>query len=215
MSKDQIILSALAEIEAPTFAHLEQIFERYALEKVENTIRPISISDEGGKTVAVYFAVQDEQFHLAVYVNKETKEVTGMDLIPYSYVYFRATSTELSFTELQKNLSFEASSGWNKGEKSKLGLEHTYEFSSLCIQREESPHQIEEKITELVELLMEDKEGIMRLSQCADTKIVVVIDYEIGNGMLGEIHLDKTIVKTITELGCSISFDLYASGKRL
>jgi hypothetical protein len=62
--------------------------------------------------------------------------------------------------------------------------------------------------------LEQDKVGIKRIVEEANGCIQVAMDIHNGNGMLGGMALDADDIKTMSDLGRSINFDLYVSGKR-
>lgn len=213
MTTNNLIQKAIEEIENREFGTTKQLLEIHDVTYEGNKpkVEKIEIDDEKG-TAIVYFPITAQKFHLAIYLKiKPEISVNWVEIEPNYSVYFRATSEVLDYRELCVMTTLTPSNGWNKGDKRKLGG-LSYKFSCMELLVNDNPNTFETKLKTLLDLLEQDKEGIINLGNNANGHIQVIINFHNGNTMLGGPMIDKNTIKRISALNLEIDFDLYAEG---
>jgi len=213
MIEEQVSIKVGQEIKGKTWGVTEQFLQVHDIVLVNGQPKIERIdTDKADGTIIAYVPVKDEPFYFAVYFdNKESLNIAGIGTESYNSVYFRATSDKLTFDELTSLTTIKSTGGWDKGQKRKLGT-GIYEFSSINIEPNPEPDEFEDKMKKLLDLLEQDNEGIKKLGDRADGQIQVAIKFHNGNTMLGGPHLDKEIIRRLSDLNLSVDFDLYADG---
>lgn len=212
MTEEQIRNIAIAELTKPTLGGTEQYLEIHSAVKENGAIKVDRIDLEGKDEIGiVYIPIEGEYFHFAVYVDLKKSEVTGVGTESWNRVYFRATSEEHSFQELQAMTTLEPTDFWNKGDLRSNG-KTSYSFSSFKLLPNPEPDEFEDKLRKLLDVIETDSKGIQKLVETADVGIIVAMNFHNGNGMLGGMYIDEESIKRISRLNLSIDFDLYADG---
>jgi len=213
MSDDIIIEKAIQEIETKTWGITEQFLEVHEILYAGG--KPVIAGFDKSRAdgvVIVYFAVKDEPFTYAIYFDTLPQiAFRWMGTVAECKVYFSATSEELSFEELLAITTLRPATGWNKGDIRKPGKTH-HTFSRLSLAPGQGPGMFEDKLNKLLDLLEQDKEGVLALVEKANGYIEVAIQFHNGNGMLGGPHIDRACMRRMAELNLSVDFDLYATG---
>ena len=215
MTNTLIIQKAIEEIEAKTLGATQQFLEVHQVVYLDGKpkVARVDTEKEDG-TAIVYFPVVDEKFFVAVYLDTKLKiSVRHIDTEPYHSVYFRATSKELSFSELTALTTLTPTDGWNINDKKKYGNSH-YKFSALEFEPNPGADEFDDKIKNLLDFLGQDKDGVKILVEKANGYIQVATSFHNGNTMLGGHHLDKEIIKHMASLNLAINFDIYADGNK-
>ncbi|MDR2236923.1 MAG: DUF4279 domain-containing protein [Chryseobacterium sp.] len=213
MTEKEIAELIQNELIHKSWGFTEQISELHSpLYNKDDSIQIENItSDHDEQTV--YVPLLNESFYLTFYINSEKKEITGISTEPQILIYFKAISENMNCSELKKMTLLEISESWNKGDqkKSQTG---SYHFSGIKIESDKKPDRFEKKMEAFLSKLQKDRNGIIQLSQLAETTIQVLIDFHNGNGLLGGPFLSKNNIKQLADLNLSVDFDLYVSGKQ-
>ncbi|UOE37003.1 DUF4279 domain-containing protein [Chryseobacterium oryzae] len=210
MTVPQIIEVIQSELKNKAWGITEQILEIHNPIFVDNKIQIENIVKNENE-ISVFIPIENEKFYLTFYINSEKMEIIGISTEPNISIYFKATSEELSETELQNFTKLEITKSWNKGELRKLG-NTSHSFSCIIIEPNKKPNNFESKIAELIEELEKDKSGIQKLSENANGYIQVIMEFHNGNGMIGGPNLSEEIIKSLNGLKLSLDFDFYVSG---
>ncbi|TDS17657.1 DUF4279 domain-containing protein [Sphingobacterium paludis] len=199
------------ELKNQEFGVTEQILEIHSPALLENKLQIANVAFKGD-AVSVFIPIEGEHFYLVFYIDTEKREITGISTEPYISVYFKATSKELSASELNGYTNLELSESWNKGDK-KPSERAFYSVSGIIIEPNTKPNDFETKFKELISELKKDKAGVQQLAKFADGYIQVVMDFHNGNGILGGPNLNEANIRDLNDLGLSIDFAFYASGR--
>ena len=213
MFEEQVSIKVGQEINDKTWGVTEQFLQVHDIVIVNGRPKIERIdTDKVDGTVIAYLPVKDEPFFMAIYFdNKKDLNIRGIGTESKNQVYFRATSEQLTLSNLASMTTLKATDGWNKGDTRKLG-KGNYSFSSFEIEPNPEPDEFEDKLVKLLDLLETDRRGIKRLVDEADGGISVAITFHDGNGMFGGPHLDRQTVKRLSDLNLSVDFDLYGDG---
>lgn len=209
------IQKAIQELSAPTFAITEQILDRYVIKKNDvSPLAPVRIA-EGEDDMVLLFEVEEYSWYVAVFVRKETKEVSWIDTVPKVRACLRVTSEQHSFEELKAMLPLHSTSGWSKGDHMSFDATRTYDFSRLYLEPTYTGYTTEQCISDLVAYLERDRKGLEKIIQSTHVYIEVVINFEIGNGLVPGYYVDNDLLARIAALGLGVGFDFYVSGVAL
>ncbi len=212
MTDKQVIDLIEKEFKEKTFGVTEQYLEIHSPIYIDGRLKVERIDKErkDGLIIA-YLPVLNERFYFAVYIDSETNEITNVGTEADHRVYFWATSETLSVEELKEITILKPTEFWNKGDLRKDGIPNR-NFSHFKIRPNPEPDEFEDKLTKLLDLLEQDKEGIKQLVNIADGYIQVAMDIHNGNGMLGGETINADNIRKMSELGLSINFDIYVGG---
>ena len=213
MTDTLIIQKATEELSAKAFGVTEQFLKIHEVvyENDKPKIARVDTEKEDG-TAIVYFPVKDEKFYLAIFVDTMPEvSVRHVNIESYNSVYFIAVSEVYSFDELSKMTELKSTDGCNKGDKRSGNV--SWKRSSIFFEPNPEADEFEDKLKKLLDLLEQDKIGVASLIDKANGHIQVASSFHNGNTMLGGHHLDKGIIKRMSNLNLAIDFDLYADGK--
>ncbi|MCS4228856.1 DUF4279 domain-containing protein [Sphingobacterium sp. BIGb0165] len=210
MTTTEIIELIEFELKFKEWGITEQFLEIHAPALFENKIQigNIVINQSG---ISVYIPIENERFYLVMYIDSNKKEIIRISIEPHITIYFKATSAELSETELRNYTNLEITESWNKGDK-KASRKSTYNFSGIIIEPSKKPNDFASKLDELISELKKDKVGVRKLSKIADGYIQVDMDSHYGNGMIGGPNLNEVNIRELNNLGLSIDFYFCVSG---
>ena len=211
MTDEQAITLIEKEFKDKTFGVTEQYLEIHAPIYINNELQVARIDRDHDKLIIAYLPVQDERFYFAVYINGDSDEIISIDTEPAHWVYFFATSNNLSETELKAMCSLSVYESWNKGDLKRNGRS-AHQNSGLKIMPNSEPDEFEDKLDKLLTYLETDKNGISELVEKAECYIQVAMDIHNGNGMIGGPNISRENVSRMHNLGLSINFDLYVGG---
>lgn len=213
MFEEQVSIKVRQEINDKTWGVTEQFLQVHDLVLVDGQPKIDRIdADKSDGTVIAYLPVKDEPFFMAFYFdNKVDLKIRAIGTESKNQVYFRVTSDKLSFSDLASMTTIKASDGWSKGETRKFG-NGTYRFSSFGVEPNPEPDEFEDKLTKLLDILETDNKGIRELADKANAGISVAMTFHDGNGMFGGPHLERQVIKRLSDLNLSVDFDLYADG---
>lgn len=204
----------LKELNDKTFAVTEQYLEIHSPIIIDGKLKIDRIDREkDNEVVIVYLPVENEPFHFAVYIDRESYEIIAFDIQAFHNVYFIATSDSYSLQELNAITKLTSTSSHDIGSKRMYG-NSIYEFSSFEICPNPEPDEFEDKLKKLLDVLEEDFDGIRQLVQLADGCIQVASSFHNGNGMIGGHNIDQDDIKRLNEMNLSINFDIYVSGNK-
>ncbi|MFC6267855.1 DUF4279 domain-containing protein [Frigoriflavimonas asaccharolytica] len=212
MREEQLIEIIQHELIDKTWGITEQILKIHSPDYIDDKIQFANVV-EFENEITVYLPIKDEKFYLIFYIDSIKNEIIGISTEAYISIYFKATSENLTINELKNCTSIEISKGWNKGDHRKFGIGN-YNFSCIIIKPNVKPSTFQIKLSEIINLLNQDKKGIKKLSEIANGYIQVVMEFHDGNGMIGGPNLSSLNLKLLHELGLSIDFDLYTAGNR-
>lgn len=171
------------------------------------------IDREGTDGVVIaYLPIVDEQFYLAIYIDEIQQEIFNIGTESKNKVVFRATSEACSMDELASFTKLPVQTKWNKGEL-KPNKKVVNKFSCIEIELNPEPDSVEDKLTKLLELLVQDKAGIPKLVANANGYIQIYMDFHNGNQLLGGLSLSKEHVQRMAELNLGFDVDVAAWGK--
>lgn len=213
MTEILIIEKAINELQTKSLGTTQQFLDIHEIEYVDNRPKVLSVdTDKENGTAIVYFAVKDEKFYLAVYLDTSSEvAVRHVGAQSYNSVYFKATSDTLNLEQLASLTKLKATGGWNKGDKRKLGNSY-HKNSSIHFEPNPEPDEFGDKLTKLINFLEQDRQGVTELIDKVNGYIQVVTVFHNGNTMLGGHHLDKQTIKRLGDLNLEIDFDIYAEG---
>lgn len=181
----------------------------------DNQPRIERIDREGTDGIIIaYLPIVDEQFYLAVYIDEVQQEIFNIGTESKNKVVFRATSETYSMDDLACFTNLPVLTKWNKGElkpNKKVGNK----FSCIEIEPNPEPDSVEEKLTNLLKLLVQDKVGIAELVANANGYIQIYMDFHNGNQLLGGLSLSKAHVQRMAELNLGFDVDVAAWGEPL
>ncbi len=150
---------------------------------------------------------------MAVYLDTQPDiSVRSIYIEPYHCVSFKASSKTLPLGQLAEFTTLKTRGGWNKGDKMKSG-NATYKDSLLVIEPNPEVDEFDDKMNKLLNYLEQDPEGINKLVDSAGGYIQVASIFHNGNTMLGGNHLNKEMIRRMSNLNLAIDFDLYAKGE--
>ena len=208
-----IIGKAIEEIKTKSFGTTEQFLAVHEVVYDNDMPKAKRVDIQGDENTAiVYFPVKGVSFYLAVYLDTEPEiSVRHVGTEPCSIVYFRATSDTLSLSDISGLTRLGYTSGWDKGDKRKLG-DLRYNFSAFHFEPNPEPDELKDKLNKLLDFLESDKSGVASLVEKANGYIQVAIYYHYGSSSLGGIHLNRELMKRLSALNLELDFDLYAEG---
>lgn len=212
ITDEQIIQLIETELRDQSLGGTEQYLAIHAPVLEEGRLRVDRIDRERADVIVAYLPVIDQRFYFAFYIDPQEAVLTGMGTEAWHRVYFRATSTSLSASEMQAMTRLTATSWWNKGDKRPRGRS-TYQFTNFAILPNPEPDEFEDKLRKLLDHLEQDPEGIRRLVNEAGGYIQVAMDFHNGDGMLGWPTIDAHGIQRMATLGLSINFGLYVAGE--
>ena len=214
--QQQIIDAAIREIESPKWAVTEQFLQIHKV--VYDGSRPKVAridTDKGDGTSIVYFPIEEQNFHLAVYVSTQPEiTVAAVHVEPYNCLRFCAFSEKLTLNELASftSLKYDDNRSYNIGDRKIEGSPFSHRQSRISFEPNPEPDEFEDKLESLLDFLEQDINGISALVDKANGYIQVAIFFHNGNTMLGGPHINKDLIKRMSALSLGIDFDLYAGG---
>ena len=213
MQNNAIAQKAIEEVLQQNFGVTEQFLQVHQLVYKDGQPEIILIDDISRKDAhVIYFAVKEEKFYLAVVVETSPEvAVRWVYTEDYHSVYFSATSGTLNATQLVTHTILIPTESWNKGDSRKF-YKNQHKTSAVIIRPHDEPGEFEAKLDKLLDILERDKQGIITLSEKADTSINVISIYHNGNTMLGGPVISRNAIKRLAALNLEIGFDNYAEG---
>lgn len=212
-TEKQYIKIAIKELLNPTFETTKQHIEVLEVQTIngEPEIARVNFSDD---LVSVYFKVKNERFFLVINVNKdENPQPAGTWIESGHRVYLTATSENFSLQELEKFLDLKPLTGWSKGEKRPKGKSE-YTFSRISFEANENEaFDLKEKLSELLTEIEKDRDGVLKLTENADT-IISVCRHQYVSGNAG-IHFDIETIDRLQKLKLAVDIDTYIVGDKL
>jgi len=206
--------TAIKELNNPTFNITKQYLAVMKID-IENDAPKIArISNKPeSPTIDIYFHIKHERFFLVVSVRKKPIEVDWIWIESGHQVYFTATSKELTYNELTKQLSLSPLSGWSKEDKRKQN-QQKYTFSRVIYEpNTNEAYELEEKLIELLSELEKDTQGVRSLSKIAETSISICRHQYISANT--GIHFNMDIISRLNKLNLEIDIDTYISGTEI
>jgi hypothetical protein len=216
MTNTKIIKKAKEEIEAKLFAVTEQFLAVHEVVLIGNKPKVAGLDTESEDgTAIVYFQIVGEKFYLAIYLDTQPElSIRHVNTEPGHFVYFLATSKNLTHQQLSSFTRLRASRSWNKGDKKEFGNAF-HDYSALLFEPNSEADEFEDKIRKLLDFLEQDRDGTLKLINEAEGCVHIVSHFHNGNTMLGAFHLSKDITRRLANLGLEINFDVYAEGNML
>jgi hypothetical protein len=215
MMPDNIEIVAVAATEAtnPTFGTTKQFLKVHsvALEDGKPKVMGITISPTDQLPTIVYFAVEDEEFFLAVSVSPVSLSVEYAWVEDYHRISFHATSETLDVGQLSALTSLQPTESISKGDNRGNGR-RKWKYHSIEFEPNPEPNPFETKIEQLLTFLEQDATGTRALVDQAEGYIRVISVFYNGNTLLGGISFDKDTVRRMAPLNLAVNFDLNAQG---
>jgi len=211
MTTEEITDLVEFELKNQDWGVTEQILEIHSPALSENKLQIANVAFKGD-AVSVFIPIEGERFYLVFYIDTEKREITGISTEPSILVYFKATSRELDLSDLKGYTNLEPAESWNKGDRRPSGKAF-YSFSGIVIEPNTKPNDFESKFNELISELKKDKAGVQQLAKLAEGYIQVVMDFHNVNGIIGGPNLNEANIKDLNDLGLSIDFAFYVSGR--
>ena len=216
MTDTLIIEKAIEEVETKSLGVTEQFLKIHKIVYVDNKPKIARIDTDKEDKAIVYFNVENEKFFFAVYIDtKPNISVRWTNTEPYHSVYLRASSQTLSLSELAKLTNLTSTRGRNKGDKKRQGStsEIVWKHSSLDFEPTPKADDFKDKLTNLLNFLEQDKEGIENLVNRADYCCIhVYSSFHNGNTLLGGHHIERNQINRLSKLNLEIDFDISANG---
>jgi hypothetical protein len=214
MMPDNAALVAIATAEAknPIFGTTKAFLEVHsvALEDGKPKVAGITISSDQSPAV-IYFAVEDEEFFLAVSVSLVSLTVEDAWVEDYHRVSFHATSETLDAKQLSALTSLQPTDSISKGDN-RGNARLKWKYHSIEFEPNPEPNPFETKIEQLLSFLEQDATGIRALVDQAKGYLRVISVFYNGNTSLGGVSFDKETVHRMAALNLGIDFDLNAQG---
>lgn len=211
MTDARIIQMAIEEVENKGLIVIQLFLEVHKLVYEDNLPKVLRVDRDKEKgTVIVYFAVKDEGFSLALYFATEPDlMVQKAEIVPGHFVYFQATSENLSLETLCTLTTLKPAFCWRKGE-----LPHKSDYNGFQVVLDERPDDFEDLLDKLLSLLEQDREGILQLAATANGCINVSSIYYNANNkyILGALQISKSQVKRLAALDLTIDFSISVDG---
>lgn len=208
--------AAIKEVLDPTFELTKQFLHVHELVYKDGMpfIEDVFMNEVENKA-AVYFPVKDESFYFVVYICTEDGfEPLWMEMSPGNIVELVVVSENHSLDWMLEKINFKPQRQWKKGERKRFTHSVVYDHSGFVFSLEtRKTGELEEKLKQLITFLIQRKESIVTLSDIATVEISITY-YGYKDQMWG-IHLEKDIIKKMSELNITLDVDLYASGKDL
>ena len=204
---------AVEEILNPTLETTKQYLEVCELEYLNGKPKVARVNSTFYEDViAIYFPVKNHNYFIEVHISKEDDFMVQSVWTESSHrVYYTATSSQLSYHDLVKEIKLAPLEGWSKGDVRNEGKSlHT--FSRLIYEPiKNEAFCLEEKLNLLLDNIESDKEGIMRLNSIAETDITVCRNQYISGNM--GIEISAETFKRISSLNLGLSIDTYLTGE--
>jgi len=209
--KNELIRKAISEIENPTFGTTEQLLEVLNVEKENGKLKVERVDFESlDETNVVYFRVKNEPFFLSVYFYKENNEIANVGTENGNQVYFTATSENRTFKQLSELTKLSGLKGWSVNDDRKIG-KGKYSFSRLSFEPIESrAYDLDTKLKLLLTELEKNFDGIIKLTEMADTGIAIHHQQYISGNMA--INFDIETINRLSKLNLGIEIDQYVYG---
>jgi hypothetical protein len=207
-----IVAVATAEAINPTFGTAQAFLEvnTVALEDGKPKVAGITISSDQLPTI-VYFALEDEEFFLAVSVSPVSHSVEYAWVEDYHRVSFHAISEALDVEQLLSLTSLQPTDSISKGDN-RGNAKLKWKYHSIEFEPNPEPNPFETKIEQLLSFLEQDATGIRALVDQAKGYLRVISIFYNGNTSLGGISFDKETIRRIAALNLEVDFDLNARG---
>lgn len=211
MTDEQAITLIEKEFQEKTFGVTGQYLEIHQPIFLNNKLQIDRIDREHNSLIIAYLPVQDERFYFAVYIDLNLGEIINIGTEAGNWVYFFATSENLTENELKSFTTLSVYDSWNKGDLKKNGRS-ARRFSALKIMLNTEPDEFEDKLSKLLNYLETDEKGVRELVEKAEGYIQVAMEIHNGNGMIGGPSINRESIARMNRLGLSIDFDLYVRG---
>lgn len=211
MTNEKIYQLINEEINSNTFGVTEQYLEVNSVIYDDDKLKIERIDREKQDIIIAYLPVQDERYYISFYLNNLTEDIVSVEIEQNNCVYFRAISEVMDLQQLCSMTSLLPTESWNKGD-SRGKNNRPQKFTTLIFEPNPEPDDFDDKLRKLLDFLEQDEEGIKALVENANGFIQVVINFYIGNTMLGGPTIDKDIINRLSKLNLGINFDLYVSG---
>lgn len=214
MMPDNAAIVAIAAAEAinPTFGTTKHFLEVHSVAYADGKpkVAGITISPDQLPTI-VYFAVEDEEFFLAVSVSLVSLTVEYAWVEDYHRVSFHATSETLDAGQLSALTSLQPTDSISKGDN-RGNARLKWKYHAIEFEPNPEPNPFESKIEKLLTFLEQDATGIRALVNQAKGYLRVISVFYNGNTSLGGIGFDKETVRRMAALNLGVDFDLNAQG---
>jgi hypothetical protein len=214
MSKEKYILLASQEIWQPTFAITKQILSVMQIAMVDG--KPIVErleNNDNDDTVTIYFKVANEQFFVAVRIEKETEKINFVWVQSACKVYFTASSETHTLQQLKAEFYGNQVAGYSMGDAIN-NTKNIHRVSRLNYNLQTSmAFDTEELLQDLVDELDNNKTLFMPFRKshgCA----IIICKYQYVSANAG-LHLNTSLIKKIANLDLLLDIDTYIVGKPL
>lgn len=207
---DNYIHRAWEEILNPSLEITKQHVGVHSV-KTHNGKPKVSRISELKDGILVYFEVEDERFFFVVKLESTTLSPSHFFVESGHRVYLSATSESHDFSDLKRTLNLEPVVGWSKGEKRPNGKSE-YSFSRISFEPNKiESYSLEEKLSELLILLLPYQKEIEELSQISEPYISVCRHQYVSanSGM----HLDSKQISALNKLNLELDIDSYIVGE--
>lgn len=209
MNEQFFLDRAIEEIQQQNFGVTRQFLEVHEVAYDDAASLIVEKQDDA---VIVYFPVKGQAFYFAVYFDAAAPfEIRATHTEPSHGVCFQASSTDLSFEQLEAMTTLEYVTGWNKGAPRRSGKAY-HSISALRVELHRRPGELESRLHALLDHLAGDEGGIRKLAAVAQTRLQVNTVFHNGNTMLGGFSFSQSLLGKLNALGIEIDFDLYATG---
>lgn len=206
---------AIEELLNPSFETTKQYLEVCKLEYLDGKPKVARVnSNYYENLIAIYFPVQNHRYFIEVHVSDgDTIEVQSVCTESAHRVYFTATSEELSYSDLEKEIKLAPLEGWSKGDTRRPGTSvHTFSrlrYEPIKIEA----YSLEEKLNLLLDDIESDKEGVLQLGRVANAGIVVCRHQYISGNM--GIEISAEVFKRMSTLNLGLDIDTYLTGEEI
>jgi len=178
-------------------------------------------------TYAVYYAIKGEQFYYTHYFEATPQvKLRGDGVSPATAVYLRVHSDRIPLNELLSITTLNTTRKWQKGELknqnptfpffyNRKGIPTTFTDSGFFYEPDTNKAgNFENKIATILTDLENYKHELSILSNAGCYMYIATYWHSYyGNTDLGNIHLNKQIIKQLSDLDLEINFDIYTGGE--
>lgn len=199
------------EFQNKSLAVTEQYLEVHqpVLEEGKVKIERIDRESVDGRIIA-YIPVENEYFYFAIYIGPDKTDI-WFDRESRNIVSLNATSESLDCAEFSFLSKIKPSYSHNKGDL-RDNSKTTYSYSALYYEPNPEPDTFEDKLKNLLALLSEEREAVVKLVSKADVSVNVTMNFHYGNQLLGGANISLECLQLLAELKLPISFQITAWG---